>query len=128
MAITLVEVTEMIKAKGADWQAGVTEVSRYVEFPVDEVNLFGLNIPDERRLLAEAQELEAQNFQAGAPPPPGVDWRNLQGRNYVTSVKHQGTCGSCVAFATCACLESRVAIQQNKDNPTLDLSEAHLFF
>lgn len=128
MAITLDEVTEAIKAKGANWEAGFTEVSKYVEFPVDQVNLFGLNIPDERLLLAEARALEAQTFHAVAPPPSGIDWRNHQGRNYVTSVKFQGTCGSCVAFATCACLESRVAIQQNKDNPTLDLSEAHLFF
>ena len=33
-----------------------------------------------------------------------------------------------MAFVTCAALESRAAIIKERSNPTLDLSEAHLFF
>ena len=130
MAISLSEVTKAISEQGASWEAGETEVSRYASLPVDEVGLFGLSISDEqaRVLLAEAATLQMRTFHVTAPPPPAIDWRMHHGINYVTSIKNQRTCGSCVSFATCASLKSRVAIQQGKDNPQLDLSEAHLFF
>lgn len=35
------------------------------------------------------------------------DWRNVQGVNYVSPVRNQGICGSCVAFAMTATLETQ---------------------
>lgn len=137
MPVTLSDVREAISATGQRWEAGETDVSRYATRPLqDDAGLFGLSISDDEadRLLAEASTLQALTFQALAPPPTDVDWRNYQGPlpnyqgNYVTDIKHQRNCGACVAFATCAALEARVAIQRNKKNPQLDLSEAHLFF
>jgi C1A family cysteine protease len=130
MPITLADVTRAISATDAGWEAHENEISRYVNLPVDEANLFGLAINDElaATLLAEANSLQTLTFHVIAPPPSNIDWRSYGGKNFVTSIKNQRTCGSCVAFATCASLESRFAIQQKKDNPQLDLSEAHLFF
>jgi C1A family cysteine protease len=130
MAISLSEVSSAITRADANWEAGETDVSRFVNLPVEDGNLFGLSITDEQAiaLLAEADLLQAQTFRVAAPPPSSIDWRNYNGRNYVTPIKNQRTCGSCVAFATCASLESRVAIQREKADPQLDLSEAHLFF
>jgi C1A family cysteine protease len=130
MPISLSDVTRAISSQGANWEAGETEVSRYASLPVDEVSLFGLSISDDQAaaLLVEAASLQALTFHVTAPPPSDVDWRMYGGKNYVTTIKNQLTCGSCVAFATCASLESRVAIQQDINNPQLDLSEAHLFF
>jgi C1A family cysteine protease len=57
--------------------------------------------------------------------PPAIDWRSVGGKNYVTAVKDQGSCGSCVSFCSCGCLESMLLI---KRDTTADLSEADLHF
>ncbi len=130
MALTLDVVQTAIAETDAGWTAAETSVSRYAAAPAGDVNLFGLNIGDEQaeEQLAEARALETAEFHVVAPPPPAHEWRNVGGRNFVTSIKNQQTCGSCVAFAVCAALESRVAIQQDEADPRLDLSEAHLFY
>ena len=57
--------------------------------------------------------------------PFEMDWRNHNGRNYVTPVKDQRQCGSCVSFATIGVVESMALIEQGL---TLNLSEAAYTF
>jgi len=58
--------------------------------------------------------------------PDHFDWRSVGGVNYITSVKNQGTCGSCWAFAALAQFESAVRIYSNYPLIPIDFSEQEL--
>ena len=62
---------------------------------------------------------------ANVGAPTSLDWRDYNGKNYVTSIKDQGSCGSCWTFATNAYAESRLIIKGTHDTD-LDLSEQYL--
>lgn len=59
--------------------------------------------------------------------PPQWDWRNVGGKNFLTSIKDQQTCGSCVAFAACGAAEARKKIDAQDASQNPDLSEWFLF-
>jgi C1A family cysteine protease len=114
-------LTAALSKEGARWSAGLNPIT-------------GLDDDARRQLLGvivdrtEVQKVIDAAERATAPPvgaPPAVDWRNVAGHNYVTAVKDQGACGSCVSFCTCASLESMAAIRKGV---TVDLSEADLHF
>jgi hypothetical protein len=60
--------------------------------------------------------------------PKSWDWRAVHGSNWVSTVKNQGGCGSCVAFGVVAALESQRRIEMSNPNLNADASEAALFF
>jgi hypothetical protein len=59
--------------------------------------------------------------------PTHFDWRSNTGSNWMTSVKNQGGCGSCVAFGAVGATEAQFKIQASNPGWSLDLSEQHLF-
>lgn len=61
-------------------------------------------------------------------PPKEFDWRYHEGKNYVTGIRHQGSCGACVAFAALAMVEAVAKIQLDDPTFDIDLSEGELFF
>lgn len=125
-----VQLNRLIAEQGAHWVAGPTTHSAFVGAP-DIAGLLGVAATPE--MIQQAQD-EAAGFDAALAHirlvlPARIDWRNHNGRRWVTPVRDQGTCGTCVAFAVNACLESRLMIAQNlSTKSTPDLSEAHLFF
>jgi C1A family cysteine protease len=50
------------------------------------------------------------------------------GKNFITPIKNQGGCGSCVAFGVAATAEGTLRRQRNDPNLNVDYSEAHLFY
>jgi C1A family cysteine protease len=57
--------------------------------------------------LADAQsdDIGPLSERLGATLPSSFDWRNYNGRSYIGSIRNQGSCGSCYAFAAAAAAE-----------------------
>jgi C1A family cysteine protease len=126
--LTLADLRAALRRADLRWEAGETEIAALVKGA--QLSQFGLSMTEPERvtLFKNAQASEATVFMAAPPPPPRIDWRAKGGSNWVTAVRNQRTCGSCVSFATCAVLEARTRIDQNKPTLDIDLSESHLFF
>lgn len=123
----------MIEKEGLYWVAGETPLS---VLPLSEQKKYlGLIVTkDELKKMAEEVEKQAEKemraFEAGPAygAPVAKDWRDVNGKNYVTPVKDQGPCGSCVSFGTCATIESNMRIKAQDHTLTVDLSEAFMQF
>jgi C1A family cysteine protease len=116
-----------ITKKGYDWTAETTSVS---ELSVaDQKALLGLTVnEDELAATASAIAYTEALMDFGAPAlPSSVDWRN-KGGDWVTPIKDQKSCGSCVSFATLATIESHLRIACKNPTLAIDLSESYEFF
>lgn len=97
----------------------------------DNTSVSGLTLAQKRRRLG-LKKAEAEKPEKGVSikllgRPASFDWRNNSG-NYMTPIKDQSDCGSCVAFGTCATIEACNKIHQKDPKLAIDLSEADLFF
>jgi C1A family cysteine protease len=124
------KVASAIAEEGLPWEAGATALTALSA--QDQRKRLGLLVPPEEhaRLVAEASLVAAQEqatLGAAVGAPAAVDWRN-HGGNYVTSVKDQGSCGSCVSFCSCSVIESSVRIKLQNPGYGIDLSEAFMQF
>lgn len=59
--------------------------------------------------------------------PSSLDWRDKDGVNWVSPIKNQGRCGSCVAFAAMATFEANYNIANHNPALNFDGSEQDLF-
>ena len=122
-AADLETVRHAIKEKGAHWVAEETE---FAKLPLQEKKL--------RLGLIKPSRTGAERVLASEVPLTGLtasfDWstggRYADGKNYVTPVRNQRSCGSCWAFATTGALESYTLISSGDSLCNLsscDLSE-----
>jgi len=80
---------------------------------------------ERKRLDEEKKKLNEKKIETdidNAPSPSAVAFTWL-GRQKMTAVKNQGTCGSCWAFTSAAVLEANFMIRNGKE---LDLSEQNI--
>ena len=128
--VDLEQVRAASQRLGLDWRPGETANSHLSRLRAKART--GAVPPGGRRALTARVRAAAQvdhdaTMARAAALPSKVDWRN-KGGNFVTPVKDQMFCGSCVAFATIGVLESMVRIAGQAPSLTVDLSEAHLYF
>jgi C1A family cysteine protease len=120
----LQKVNEAILHSKRHWKAQKTSISEMAPeervkrsngvLPGDPLSLTGSS------LSGATGTVTTSGTTAGTTVPATLDWRNMNGVNYVTPIKNQGSCGSCWAFATTAGLESQVLMTQQV---SLNLSE-----
>lgn len=111
----------------AGWQAGATTMTALSEG--DRLKALGLKVSEAEMRATEAA-VRATNQIAGLralAAPAAVDWR-ANGGNFITAVRDQQSCGSCVSFATLATIESRMNIVCRTPDNQRDYSEAYLFY
>jgi len=133
--LELKAIQEAIASSSAGWEASTTSVSE-LSFEDKTILLGYTPAPGAPSLeeqeqscaaaLSEYLEQSSANSADSFGTPSALDWRNNAG-NFVTSVKHQGNCGSCVAFGVIASVESQIKILRGATY-AIDLSEAHLFY
>ena len=138
MTVDLAALQTKIAELGLPWRAGVTTNSNdselearsrtgYVPGPDDP------SLEEAEHLSRAAEDARLAAVAAGAAAgtagvPLAIDWRNVGGRNYVTPIRNQGGCGSCVAFGAIAAMESLVSISRGGTSASVNLSEADLWF
>lgn len=113
----------------ADWHAAENDLTKSTE-RARKLHL-GVPLPDERALAAmNKRSVQARKAaSAGAAAlPAAFDLRNVGGANYVSGIRDQGSCGSCVAFGSVAVMEGTARYTRRLPNLASDLSEAHLFY
>ncbi|MFI5345883.1 MAG: C1 family peptidase [Elusimicrobiota bacterium] len=119
-------INAAIQQAGAQWTAGPTSMNRLA--PAERVKRLGrirnrrAHSPDEAVVLDDRGEVTTRpHTQRFAVPRSRdkLDYRDWYGKNYVTPIKDQGQCGSCVAFAETSAFETYLMLRGLADEPIL---------
>jgi C1A family cysteine protease len=127
--MNLDEINEAISKAGKKWKAEDNRIHRLSDsekkYRLGYVPEPGKPSLQEREDRAKAKAGKAIAVAAIAAT---FDWRTANGGGWITPIKDQGSCGSCVAFGTIATAEAKIRISKNNAALAVDYSEADLFY
>jgi cathepsin L len=115
----LVKIAEhnlRFRAGTKKWEKGVNQFTDMIASELERMKCYkGPSASSVANYSSNSQPLELSD-----DVPDSFDWRD---QGHVTSVKDQGQCGSCYAFAATGCLESIISREYQVD---VDLSEQEI--
>ncbi len=117
-----------LRQSGEKWQADTTALTALA--PQQKQLRLGANPPGGLQELQQREQTASIRVEVKAigTYPAAFDLRDVNGGDYITAVKDQGGCGSCVAFGSTATVEGTFRWQRGNPSLAVDLSEAQLFY
>lgn len=120
-----------LEIKGMPWRAGQTSLSNKTY--EEKKDVFGGVVPNLEGFeyykcgvyVAPSYLARDRNTRTASPLVNEFDWRSRHGKNWMTSVKNQGSCSSCWAFSAIGATEAYTNLYYNR-LLDLDLSEQEL--
>lgn len=81
--------------------------------------------------MGELEPINCDQIDEGDPAVASTtlasfDWSNIAGLDFTTPIRHQGSCGSCYAFAAIGALEAKIDIIKQNPNYNVNLAEQYL--
>ncbi len=111
-------LNDEIAAAGLRWEAGITSMT--LLDPASRYKRYGRLKP-----LIDDETLDLYEYEPQAVPT-SLDWRNKDGKNWMTPIRNQGNCGSCYIFGPIAAVEAVYKIEKLTADINPDLSEQHI--
>lgn len=126
-------INDYNKLNERPWVADVTELSMHPYWIkkrmmgiADDSPTGGFEYYSAGFFVVGHNTIQANRSLDNDPFVDSFDWRNRHGKNWTTSVKHQGHTSYCTAFAALGCLESMTKLYFNNADLNLDLSEQEI--
>ena len=117
LALDIIELQKKIAEQGASWVAGENAVTRLPEEIRHSGYYYSTDMPEDAVINTEWDGPYKKDV------PTYVDWRDMNGKNYLTSIKDQHPCGSCATFSTVGMLEAHIKIATDNDFIEPNLAE-----